>query len=255
MKLINRLVRKVVTDIPFMANQLLLSPILKEAEFHIDGISFPLMFPFFDSAAITFVRSNLNYYETAMSRKFIQCLQKDNIFIDVGAGYGYYSMLAAKILKSPGNIHAFEPTNWVATIFQINNRRCCNGQIVFNKLYVGNKIDNNSITLDRYCFEKNLSPQVIKVDIEGAEYMAIDGMERILEEDSPALLIELHERILRERYHLDAHDIIDKIKSKGYRILYNGHHYHMNLYGKISYKWTESPPNNVNYALFCYPES
>lgn len=85
--------------------------------------------------------------------------------------------------------------------------------------------------------------------------MAIDGMERISEGDSPVLLIEVYERILRERDHLDPHEVVDKIQNKRYSILYNGHHYHMNLYGKISYKWTESPPNNVNYTLFCYPKS
>lgn len=75
------------------------------------------------------------------------------------------SILATKILKSPGNIPAFEPTNWVAIVFQINNRRYCKGNIVFDKLYVGNKMGSNSVTLDQYCLEKNLSPKIIKMDI------------------------------------------------------------------------------------------
>lgn len=253
---ITRLTKRIVSNLPFMANSFLLSCTLKEANFHANGIICSLMHPFFDSMDVErFVVESNNHYEPAMSQKFVNCLSEKDVFIDVGASYGYYSLLAAKIVKTPSNIHAFEPIDWIATVFELNNRRYCNGNVTLSRLFVGNKNDSHSITLDQYCLDKGLTPNVIKMDIEGGEYMAIDGMKRILKEDRPIMLIELHERILRERYRLDAQKVVDKIGTKEYQIKYNGHHYYMNTHGEIAYEWTDYPPNDVNYALFCYPRS
>ena len=95
------------------------------------------------------------------------------------------------------------------------------------------------------------------MDIERYEYYAINGMLKVLAEYSPILLIEFHERLLRENFGVNAHqarDAIHKIERIGYRIHYNGHHYFANTHEGIpQMDWIDRPPNNVNYALFCHP--
>lgn len=56
-----------------------------------------------------------------------------------------------------------------------------------------------SMTLDDYCSNKKFEKvDVIKVDIEGAEVLAIHGMHRMLEVYSPIILMEIHPNQIRE---------------------------------------------------------
>ncbi|MEI6289321.1 MAG: FkbM family methyltransferase [Chloroflexota bacterium] len=49
------------------------------------------------------------------------------------------------------------------------------------------------ITLDEFVFEqKNAPPAVVKMDIEGGEVLALPGMQRVLQEYHPVMLLELH---------------------------------------------------------------
>ncbi len=217
--------------------------------------------------AFTCVRGSLKYgndaavdrfglYESAMTDKLVEIINKDTIFLDVGAGAGIYSVLAAKIL-SPQNVHAFEPDRLSGVFFRLNNEKYYKGNIRLIKRYVGDKVTRNMITLDEYCSLYNVRPTLIKMDIEGWEYYALRGMERIFWDYSPILLIEFHERILRERFAIGsdrAKDVIRRIESAGYKVLYNGHHYYANTHGGVPEKeWYDRPPNDVNYALFCCP--
>ncbi len=49
-----------------------------------------------------------------------------------------------------------------------------------------------TVSLDEWCAEKNVHPFVIKIDVEGAEYLVVQGMKKILSIDKPILFIEIH---------------------------------------------------------------
>jgi len=53
------------------------------------------------------------------------------------------------------------------------------------------------------------APDVVKIDVEGAELEVLDGMERTLRELRPALVIELHETNV---------PVADRLESAGYRV-------------------------------------
>jgi FkbM family methyltransferase len=56
-----------------------------------------------------------------------------------------------------------------------------------------NKISVDAVSLDEFVIQSNnLPPQLIKMDIEGGEVLALRGMSRLLKEARPVLLIELH---------------------------------------------------------------
>lgn len=197
-------------------------------------------------------------YEAAMCEKLVETLRVlgGKSFIDVGGGAGYYSILASHIIP-PENIHAFEPDIIQYASFQLNNRKYCRGNVKANRLFVGNRVNKNMTTLDEYCLGNGLSPGLIKMDIEGWEYFAIDGMLKILAAYHPFIMIEFHERKLRQLFGVDAtsaKNAINKIEKLGYRIQYNGHHYFANRHGGVpSREWVGKPPNDVNYAIFCSP--
>ena len=54
-------------------------------------------------------------------------------------------------------------------------------------------VDIDGLSLDAFVFEMgNPPPQVVKMDIEGGEVLALPGMQRVLEQARPLLLLELH---------------------------------------------------------------
>jgi chemotaxis response regulator CheB len=55
------------------------------------------------------------------------------------------------------------------------------------------KIEVNGLSLDDFVYRQNQpKPDLIKMDIEGGEGLALEGMARILRESHPVFLIELH---------------------------------------------------------------
>lgn len=47
-------------------------------------------------------------------------------------------------------------------------------------------------TLDKIIEETNIIPDVIKIDVEGAEYLVLEGAKNLLSKEKPLLLIEIH---------------------------------------------------------------
>jgi FkbM family methyltransferase len=60
--------------------------------------------------------------------------------------------------------------------------------------------------------------EIVKMDIEGAELTALQGMERILTRDRPVILLELNSRTLREYHGVEPRDLVEYLRSFGYRL-------------------------------------
>ena len=171
----------------------------------------------------------LGDYEPEQTRLFRTVVErtKPETFLDVGANFGYYSLIAAA-MGTP-KVIAFEPSPEIAHFLSLNiesnglsdqvrlERRAVSdiaGQVVFwlNK-YASNlgtgaltqradvianqKVEVSSVPLDQMLDEFKGS-LLIKMDIEGAEFRALLGMRRILAELKPVLLIEIHPKYLQD---------------------------------------------------------
>jgi hypothetical protein len=109
-------------------------------------------------------------------------------------------------------------------------------------------------SLDTYYKKTGIAPTLVKMDIEGFEYFAIQGMERICKEIRPVILMEFHVRLMRNLLHVDPEKIIKLIESWNYRLRYNGHHWYTAQHtGEIDSNWHETPPNDTNFALWAEP--
>lgn len=164
----------------------------------------------------------LNEYEEKEIRFLEKFLQKGDTFIDVGANIGLFSLVASKQIGETGKVFAFEPIqknfNHLIQHIQLNNLT----NIQYEKLAVSNKQgeielylneqDSDSgtatafaevftsaeraitIPLDDYFVGKeSVIVKLIKMDIEGGEYLALQGMSKLLKRDKPTLLIEINE--------------------------------------------------------------
>lgn len=187
-------------------------------------------------------------YEAAFCDMFLSKLDASSVLLDVGAGYGLYSVVASRICQSR-NIHCFEPDPVWRWILSKNNRKYCNDELRIVPRLVSAETKDKSVTLDDYCARNSVKPTLIKMDIEGGELQAVAGMRRICMEHRPVILMEFHLGKICKMGE-DPLEVLRMLKSYGYRLLFNGHHWHLVEHaGESDSKWRDTLPNNVNCAL------
>ena len=137
--------------------------------------------------------------------------------VDIGANIGYYTLLLSHLVGPTGRVIAFEPDplNYELLSYNVAQNGCANVELhnlaVSNTagtlpLYQCDKnfgmhriydsmccseeyVSINAIVLDDF-LDDELTIDFIKMDIEGAEYLALQGMKRILAESKTKLLVE-----------------------------------------------------------------
>lgn len=166
----------------------------------------------------------LGTYEPDLQAALPVFIPAGAVIYDVGANIGYVSLLLAKAAGGTGKVFAFEalPSNaeQVRRNVELNGMGSritvvakavtqASGPVRFFVHASGgmgkaagsagrddkyqSEITVDGISLDEFCFgQGNPTPQVIKMDIEGGEVMALPGMKRLLTEVRPLLLMELH---------------------------------------------------------------
>lgn len=166
----------------------------------------------------------LGTYEEDLQSAARRIIQTGMVVYDVGANIGYISLMAAKLCGQAGRVFAFEalPKNAERLASNVGLNGLCDrvtlvqaavtgqtGEIAFlthasgamgkvsgsagREEQYGETLRVAAIALDDYVFQSgHPAPQVVKMDIEGGEGLALRGMSRLLRENRPTLLIELH---------------------------------------------------------------
>jgi len=163
--------------------------------------------------------------EANLTNFFINFLKEGDIFIDIGAHLGFYSLLAARLVEKTGNVYSFEPTPRTFEFLRKNVLSVSN--VIINQAAVLDEekfisfadygirygafntyknrtskdlnflqkskriIDVKTIVLDKYCQEKKIQPTFIKIDAEGAEHLILKGMSYILNLLRPLISLEV----------------------------------------------------------------
>lgn len=160
----------------------------------------------------------IGQYELPLQQALVGELKKGNTFFDVGANAGFFTLVAAKAVGSQGRCVAFDPSpvnhENIQEQLRLNCLRYCeavmeavadrDGREQFSfgapgsptgKLGQGGTreqtIDVVVTTIDR-AVERFGVPNVIKMDIEGAEVKALEGAKDTLLRHRPTWIIELH---------------------------------------------------------------
>jgi len=177
--------------------------------------------------------------------KFISSwIKPDMSVLDIGADIGYYTLLFAKIVGPKGRVYSFEPipkAKWYLDknikINKLNNVKTFSfalfdksGHVCLEDPFIKSKINpskktlcKNDILVEMKVFDNWRLKQVIdninlvKIDVEGAEVNTLRGMKTTLQNEHPAILIEVHPSQL-ESFGFTAFDLIEFIKSFAYKI-------------------------------------
>lgn len=162
----------------------------------------------------------LGRYEPHIARSIAAHMSAGQIGYDVGANAGYLTLLMALCVGKTGRVFAFEPAprNLAALRQNLVRNRVENITIVakavnadsspvsfatFDYSLVGHivtdktpgdarVISSEATSLDDFVYAEQMPPpNVIKIDVEGAEKDVFDGAERVLREVRPVVIAEI----------------------------------------------------------------
>jgi len=74
-----------------------------------------------------------------------------------------------------------------------------------------------AVKLDDFVKENNISPDLIKIDTEGAEFHILQGGAEYLKEHDPVICLEVHAKWL-EKLGITTRQLVDLLDSFGYKI-------------------------------------
>jgi len=208
----------------------------------------------------------LDQYEEKEIRFLESMLKPGDLFIDVGANIGLFSLVASAIIGESGKVYAFEPysKNFDKLLHHVKLNRL--GNVIAERRAVSDKsgwIDIKAndddlndgmfsayvdtftssesvptIELDQYIKDNIKQPiRFVKMDIEGGEYLAIKGMSTTLAKDHPVVLVEINPDILSKTSFTPT-----MIEDEFFRLKYSK--YYLGLKGQLL---TERTPGDSSH--------
>lgn len=186
------------------------------------------------------------YWEPNETWALQQLLKLGDTFVDVGANVGYFTLLGARLVGDAGHVHSFEPVpptfekmkrnvelndfkNVTVYPFAVSNE---SGMVTISQVRSDNPGMNSmrlkgeggtgvswqvaTVSLDEKLAEVGRI-KLMKIDVEGAEYMALQGFRRHLESPyGPDVICEITDPYLRA-LGSNARELIDLVAGFGYR--------------------------------------
>lgn len=174
-----------------------------------------------------------------------------DIVFDIGASYGVMSCLISKLCRGKGKVYAFEANNSViekakqfANVNKISNIEYINkfagdksGATIDFFIVPGSRsvastgnpeilkfhpdalrTKTEVIAIDDFVHKTGVIPQVCNIDVEGAEFVVVNGMEHMLSNHSVELIIETHsDEMLKIGGNLDI--LLQKLQKIGYLMI------------------------------------
>jgi FkbM family methyltransferase len=165
------------------------------------------------------------FIEEALTKMAIEYVRNGMTFFDIGAHFGYFTLLGSHLVGREGKVHAFEPT---LSSFEILKDNACKRNNVFAshhavlserkkvvlndyglKYSVYNSIFNGrlpqdissilkpeqyeveSICVDDYVESNGVKPDFVKIDAESSEYEILLGMVNTIADSRPIIAIEV----------------------------------------------------------------
>ncbi len=184
----------------------------------------------------------MGVYESFESQVFLEKLKDDMVVVDIGANIGYYTLLAAEKAKQ---VISFEPDPVSFTYLQKNVEKNNLKNVEIHQLAIAQKAGTldfyknphnfgdsrvysfkegkraytiKTISLDEFIDINNIGKvDVIKIDIQGAEGLALLGMQNTLAQQQPELFIEFFPKGLVS-CGTNPKDFINALHGFGYSI-------------------------------------
>jgi FkbM family methyltransferase len=186
-------------------------------------------------------------YEPAISKIVRNIVKPGHVCFDVGANWGWYTTLLAKLCSPEGRVHSFEPVPFIyngltknvrlsgfEAICSLNNtavgkKRQKSHIHIFKEMPDGHSslskhlriqengyetIDCTIISVDEYLWEHSIKQvDFIKCDVEGAELWTIQGATRLFSQKVPPVwIIEVATETLAG-FGYRHNDVLDQMRA------------------------------------------
>lgn len=189
-------------------------------------------------------------HEEPVTRELIRRARTSNCFLEIGAHIGYYSCLIAKMMKGEGVVFAFEMDreNYRILNKNIELNDCTanvstynlavtdkSGEVAYalhpdssgagqyvvtdvgDLLQDGKSVTVRSVSIDSFLESVDPVPDLVKIDVEGAEGMVLMGMTELMQNDRPTVYIEIHPQKLRN-YGWSHSEVVQRLADLGYTV-------------------------------------
>lgn len=179
--------------------------------------------------------------EIPLQRVLEQNLQSGQVFYDVGANVGFFTLIAARLVGMTGRVYAFEPVPANAAAIRHNLElndfghvdvieKAVSDHAGFEELQVtgfaggstlasaGTPLDITAqltvplVVLDDLLAAGQLQPpHMVKIDVEGAELAVLHGMKNLLTSARPSIVFEVDDAdpgVAQQKYDACAHFLL-----------------------------------------------
>ena len=188
-------------------------------------------------------------YEPSETRFILSRLKPGDAFLDIGANVGWFTILAADAVGPEGKIFAFEPRTLTFNLLKqsVVDNALDDRVVLFHSALgksegtlrlvwtpntinpggarlerPGEDIGNNDYEsvpvrpLDSLDIDRDVS--IMKMDVEGAEPLVLQGAERFLERCRPTILSEVLSGGLRHVGGMEPDEYMAYLRRLGYRV-------------------------------------
>ena len=163
-------------------------------------------------------------YEARLAKLFVNFVSPGGLVLDVGAHVGLHTMLFNRLVGAEGRVLAVEPSPVNVSLLQkhLAWNQCRNVEVI--EAAIGDREDlisfrfwpdptsgyacENSLgsergepakvrmtTIDALCVGNK--PDLIKIDVEGAEFLVLQGARETLTSAAPVVVVAIHPREMR----------------------------------------------------------
>jgi precorrin-6B methylase 2 len=177
-------------------------------------ISFGCYSFFFSAPYQVYYHAKSSGIEAGLSRCAMSQLKSGSVAIDVGASYGFLTIIMALSVKPTGKVLSFEPDLNTYNILKSNiNNNSLDSNCLLLKKAVGSIDDDNTITLDRFLQQNGFgNVNFIKIDVDGDDFNVLLGAKNMLRRNHPVVVVEM------EKNQYAIYDLLNEI---GYSHFYN----------------------------------
>ena len=157
----------------------------------------------------------LGSYEYHKQRALQHELKIGDVVYDIGANVGFYSLLASALVGETGHVYSFEPfpdnLRDLDRHLELNHVGNCtvidaavssvDGEAIFDPsedrcmghLAASGSLRVRTVTLDGLVSRKQIRPpNLMKIDIEGAEFECLQGASNVIREFHPIIFLATH---------------------------------------------------------------
>lgn len=217
-------------------------------------------------------------YEPHVSQLLRRHLKEGDVFLDLGANVGYFSMLASSLVGLEGKVISFEPNPQnLQLIYQSQIENDFTNQVVYpyaasdeSKILRFTTVGSNggvvtdhateqryfllvqAVTVDNILSNQRVS--LVKLDVEAHEPYVIRGMQNLLRVQRPLLITEFHPWAMQINNKEAPEAYLVQLEDLGYRlsVIFPSEVKWMSRHDIMLY-WKSLSEETAHLDLFCEP--